>query len=375
MQLAFAPHEFEARLERIQAAMSRKGLDVLVLTRPANIFYVSGYRAAHIANRTSQLHAVIIPANGQPRMIARVLERETVATQWTSSPQLFKDQENPYQLLSGIIDKMGHQAPAAGVEERFLSAHQLRMLQQHLPQAEFVDASGLIEDLAASPSAAELDCLRRSARVTAIGLETGMREIREGTHPYEIIGRIHEAMYTAGQSDFDRSLVAVWSGPNGGRMHDTSTTNEIRKGDIVTVEIMGVDNHYMTGSQACAFVGSDPPENILEAHSLITEMYANAKSAVHAGATAGDVFEAANSIYRAAKGSDYYRRAGGSMGLTNFTLDLVKNRADVLQSGMPLLIQTLVDDPVLLTCASTVLVTETGCEELTQPMLGFTVDS
>lgn len=202
-----------------------------------------------------------------------------------------------------------------------------------------------------------------------------MRDIREGIHPYEMIGRIHEAMYRAGQSDFDRSLVAVWSGPNGGRMHDTSTTNEIRKGDIVTVEIMGVDNHYMTGAQACAFVGNDPPKGITEAYSLIKDMYENAKSAVQAGVTAGDVFDAANSVYRAARGADYYRRAGGSMGLTNFTLDLVKDRADVLMPGMPLLIQTLVDEPVLLTCASTVIVTETGSEELTKPMLSFTTSS
>jgi hypothetical protein len=34
-----------------------------------------------------------------------------------------------------------------------------------------------------------------------------------------------------------------------------------------------------------------------------------------------------------------------------------------------LLIQTLVDDPVLLTCASTVMVMDTGYDELTNPVL------
>ena len=38
--------------------------------------------------------------------------------------------------------------------------------------------------------------------------------------------------------------------------------------------------------------------------------------AVRAGATAGDVFDAANAVYRPARGADYYRRCGGSMGLT-----------------------------------------------------------
>ena len=56
------------------------------------------------------------------------------------------------------------------------------------------------------------------------------------------------------------------------------------------------------------------------------------------------------------------------MGLTVFTIDLVSSRQDILKPGVALLVQTLVDDPVLLTCASTVMVTEQGCEELTSPL-------
>ena len=97
-------------------------------------------------------------------------------------------------------------------------------------------------------------------------------------------------------------------------------------------------------------------------------MHASAVKAVKAGKTAGDVFDAVNRIYRPARGADYYRRCGGSMGLTVFTIDLVNGRSDILNPGVALLVQTLLDDPVLLTCASTVMVTEQGCEELTSPM-------
>jgi Xaa-Pro aminopeptidase len=175
-------------------------------------------------------------------------------------------------------------------------------------------------------------------------------------------------MYQAGQRDFDMSLVCVWSGPQGGRMHDTMTTEKIKDGDIVTVEVWGVDNHYKAGAQASIYVGSNPPANIAAAYDLNAKMHAAAQKAVKAAATAGDVFNGANSVYRPARGADYYRRCGGSMGLTVFTIDLVNGRKDVLQPGVALLVQTLVDDPVLLTCASTVMVTETGCEELTSPL-------
>ena len=223
--------------------------------------------------------------------MTRALEREIAKLQWTGSPQLYLDHENPYELLVKILRESGNDTKTIGIEERFLKVSQLRRIQQHLPGARLVDASGLVEGVAASPSQAESDCLRRAARITDIGFQAGVRELREGIYPYEVIGKIHAAMYQAGQRDFDMSLVCVWSGPQGGRMHDTSTTERITKGDIVTLEVWGVDNHYKAGAQASIYIGDNPPANIVAAYDLNVEMHAKAQKAVKAGATAGDVFD------------------------------------------------------------------------------------
>ncbi len=367
--LSFPAAEFEGRLAAIRDKMKAAGLDALILTRGENIYYASGFRASHFASWLSELHALIVPAQGAPRLMTRALEREIAKLQWTGSPQLYLDHENPYELLVKILRESGNDTKTIGIEERFLKVSQLRRIQQHLPGARLVDASGLVEGVAASPSQAESDCLRRAARITDIGFQAGVRALRAGIYPYGVIGKIHEAMYGAGQRDFDMSLVCVWSGPQGGRMHDTSTTERIAKGDIVTLEVWGVDNHYKAGAQASIYIGDNPPANIVAAYDLNVEMHTKAQKAIKAGATAGDVFAAANSVYRAARGTNYFRRCGGSMGLTVFTIDLVNGRRDILEPGMALLVQTLVDDPVLLTCASTVMVTERGCEELTSPLL------
>ena len=348
--------------------MAVAGLDALILTRGENIFYGSGFRGSHFASWLSELHALVIPAQGAPRLILRALEKELAKLQWTGSPQLYMDHENPYDLLTRIIQESGNAAKSVGVEERFLKVHQLRNIQRHLPGATFSDASGLVEAVAAQPSEAESACLRKAARITDVGFQAGIRELHDGVYPYQVIGKIHDAMYQAGQRDFDMSLVCVWSGPQGGLMHDTSTTQMIRRGDIVTIEVWGVDNHYKAGAQASVYIGDNPPAAIVEAYNLNSKMHEKATKAVKAGATAGDVFEAANAVYRPVRGADYYRRCGGSMGLTVFTIDLVSGRKDILNPGVALLVQTLIDDPVLLACASTVMVTEHGYEELTSPL-------
>ncbi len=367
--LAFPAAEFEGRLARIRARMQPAALDALIVTRGENIFYASGFRASHFASWLSELHALVIPAIGEPRLMTRALEREIAKLQWTGFPQLYMDHENPYELLVRILRESGNSEKRIGIEERFLKVSQLKSIQRHLPAAQFTDASGLVESVAADPSPAESACMRRAARITEIGFQTGIGALREGAYPYEIIGKIHQAMYQAGQRDFDMSLVCVWSGPQGGRMHDTSTTEKIKSGDLATIEVWGVDNHYKAGAQGSVYIGRSAPAAVVDAYNLNVQMHQEAAKVVKAGVTAAAVFSAANAVYRRARGTDYYRRCGGSMGLTVFTIDLVKGRNDILAPGTALLIQTVLNDPVLLTCASTVMVTEQGCEELTSPLL------
>jgi len=368
-RLVFSNQELEDRLSRIREQMVNKGLDALLLTRPQNIYYASGFKASHFASQFSELHAMVIPREGEPRIMTRALEKEMARMQWTKDPKLYMDHEDPYQILVRILQESGNLATRIGIEERFLTVRQFTRIRQSLPHAQFLDATGLVESVAANPSKAESECLRSAARITHIGFQKGIEEVREGVYPFEVIGEIHHAMYQEGQSDFDLSLVCVWSGQRGGRMHDTSTTERIKKGDIVTIEIWGVHHQYKVGAQGSIYVGDHPPRNVIETYTMVADMFVKAREAVRPGAMAGEIYDAANTVYRAARGVDYYRRVGGSMGLTVFTIDLIKGRHDILKPGISLLIQTLVDDPVLITCASTVMVTEDGMEELTHPLL------
>ena len=152
--LSFPADEFEQRLAKIRGKMKAAGMNALVVTRGENIFYGSGFRASHFASWLFELHALIIPASGHPRLMTRALEREIARLQWTDSPRLYMDHENPYELLRHILGETGNTDKTIGIEERFLKVSQLKKIQRHLPSAPLIDASGLIESVAASPSPA-----------------------------------------------------------------------------------------------------------------------------------------------------------------------------------------------------------------------------
>lgn len=353
--------EFENRIQRLQAYLAGQGLDAAVVTRAPNVYYLSDFRAAAIASWTARFHALIVPAAGDARLLARSLESESAHLQRTPDPILWDDHEDPYALTAGVLKGTRR----LGIEKSHLSVAQLEQLSSALPDARFTDITGVIERFAAELSPGETEHMRRAAAVTAAGMRTALDTIAVGAYPYEVIGRVHEAMYGAGQSDFEKSFVAVWSGPRGGMMHDTRTTQRFAAGDIATIEIMGADHQYLACSQTCLPLGGPPAAEVREAYDLIVAMHDAARGVLRAGVTAGEVFDAANALYRARFGRDYFRRVGGSAGLTLFALDLVKDSEVELPAGTPLLVQTLVTEPVLLTCATTVLVTTGGYTELT----------
>jgi Xaa-Pro dipeptidase len=369
MDRVFSRDEIAKRVSQVQAAAKKMGVSALIVTRPQNIYYLSGFRASHFAGQLSELHALVVPTEGMPRLMTRALEKNIAQLQWTEKPSLYMDHENPYAVLEAIFRENDIRTDRLGVEERFLSVRQFSRIKQVIADAQYVDATGLIEAIAVKSSPAEVACLRKAATITNVGFEAGMAAVREGVYPYEVVGRIHDAMYKAGQSDFDMSMVCVWAGERGGRMHDTQTTERIKAGDAVTIEIFGVDHQYKVGAQGTVFVGRKPSPDVQKSYSVLVDMFKAARDAVRPGVTSGDIYDAANGPFRSAWGSDYYRKVGGSMGLTVFNIGLTKGNKEILEPGMCLLVQTLVDDPALITCSSTVLVTADGYETLTDPIL------
>ncbi len=373
MDRVFTEAEFSNRVSNAQASLIKAGLTALIVTRRENIYYLTGFRGSHFAGPLSELHALVLPAKGRPRLMTRALEKRVAEQQWSENPSFYMDHESPYDVVKTIFFDDSIPAGRVGVEERHLSVHQLQQIKRALPQVQLVDATGLVEKLASKPSPAEAACLQKAASITNLGFEAGVRAVGDGVYPYEIVAAIHDAMYRAGQSDFDMSMVCVWAGEKGGRMHDTRATERIKAGDAVTIEIFGIDQQYKVGAQGTVFVNRQPSVDIQRSYALLVEMFKAGRSAVRPGASAGDIYDAANGPYRKVFGADYYRKVGGSMGLTIFNIPLVKGNKQELEPGTCLLLQVLVDDPALITCSSTILLTDRGFETLTKPLLDLQV--
>lgn len=378
VRLPFSMEEYEQRLARVRLEMKSRRLDGIILTKPDNIYYLSGYGASTLATSIDPLHVLLVPSSGPPRILTRRVEEAAVAeTQWTPDPRLHADDENAFSILADLIDEVDGSAGAWGLEYGFLSVQQMERMKHALPRTQFHGADGLVESVRVVPSAAELVYIRKAAAVAQAGLTRALDCIRPDVPVYRIVGEIHHAMYGEGQADLFAGSqvgrrtpwVGVWAGRNGGCVHDTSAVKQIEKGDLVTVELWGSHAHYTASAMATVYVGGRPPAEWVETYEMLSGMYVAARDAIAAGVPAEVPYHAANAIYRARKGVDYFRTFGFAGGLGTGDVRLFKGQTQPIPEGMSFRVQSgLFFEPLMVVCAS-VLATHDGREELSTPQL------
>jgi len=204
--LPFSSEEYGERLEKVRQRMSEKGLDVMILTRAQNIYWLSGYRAA-VMNWTLPLLALVVPQKGNMRFMTRVIESATAETQLAPNPKKYKDHENPYEILSGLVRECGADSGSIGVEEAFMTVLQANLMKKAIPHGDFKDASWLVENLRITLSEQEVTYFRRAAEVTNIGFDKGLALIKAGIYPYEVIGEMQNAIDIYRKS----TILAKWN--------------------------------------------------------------------------------------------------------------------------------------------------------------------
>lgn len=369
-ELDFPIEEYHSRIVRIQEKMKEKGLDALIVLGPENIHYVSGFDCAWTAP-LGEFSGVIIPLADEPRLIVRSLESKTIKKHWMKKSRVYDDWKGPWQILKETLADCKAAKGTIGVEENLITAKRLHGLQEIAPEANIVSTTGLVESLMAHPSKLEIEFTRKSGEIVQAGLDKAITTIGTGIPYYDVINKATEAMYEAGMTEqllFGKYILAcVWGGPDGGELHETNVNRMIQDGDLVTIELWGTYKHYVSGAMGTVYVGKNPPSKARDTYKVLSEMYLKIRESMKPEVSVGEVWQAANEVYRAAYGVDYFRMLGLQQGV-GFVGRLDRGK-DVLKPGMTYLVQPEVTDPLFICVCATLMVNEDGCEELSKPLL------
>jgi len=155
-----------------------------------------------------------------------------------------------------------------------------------LPQAEFVDATDLLQEVREVKSQEEIEALQRSVELIEHGVEAQARFAQPGVPDYVCWAQTMHAMFVRG-SEF--SVHFNWiSAANPGRTLTRPTSRPLQRGDTIVAEIEASVIGYR--AQQIRPVSVHEPDRVLaELAKLHGDLYPEVLACLKAGATAGEV--------------------------------------------------------------------------------------
>ena len=371
LEAVFTQDEFESRIAAARRVLQAKQYDVLIVTGPENIFYLTGQQTPGYY----AFQCLVLPVEGDPIMMLRQLElRNYQQNTFNEAYEVYQDDAQPAQVLCDLLTKRGLHGHRIAIEKRgwFLPIafyDQLRAL-----VGEVADGTGIIEGLRMVKSPAEIAAIERAAEVTDIGLRAGIAAVAEGVSENHVVAQMMAAAIDAG-SEYMGMEPLVSSGPRSGIPHATWRRRRLRRGDAMFLEMAGCYNRYHAALMRTAWIGKPPP---LARRMMDTclEALAAAIEAVRPGNSCEAVHVACQRVIDRYGFTDNFRkRTGYSIGIS-FAPDwgegnifsLYKGVDLELRPGMVMHIPPALRDYGKFTVgvSETVIVTETGSRTLSR---------
>jgi ectoine hydrolase len=364
----FDAAEYADRLARVRDAMSATGLEVVLATDPANMYWLTGYDAWSFYSH----QAVIVPLDADPIWWGRELDVAGARiTTWLDDDRIIgfpeahiqSDERHPHSDLGDLLTDLGHATAVVGVEMDAVhytaAAH--AALVAALPRATLRDATGLVNRSRAVKSEAELEQIRAAARVVSGAHARIMTTIRAGLPRHRLAAVIASASIDGVDGiagDYPAIVPLMPSGEETAAPHLTWDERPFAGGETTFVEIAGCVARYHAPASRSYHLG-EPTRALLEAEAAVLAASEAGVEAARAGRTAASVASAVfDTLSR--RGFERTGRCGYPVGAAyppdwgERTFSLRREDPTLLEPGMTLHLM-----PVLWTAGAGMGVTDT----------------
>ncbi|MFP3914858.1 MAG: M24 family metallopeptidase [Actinomycetota bacterium] len=285
-------------------AVREAGLDVLLVTVPENIYYLIGLdHFGYFA-----FHMVVIPARGDPVLVARRMEHVTIGR---DVPDLrfvgYGDNDDLPRHCVDVVESAAPDPGRIGMEETslYLIPTVALAIRDHFPRAAVLDATDIVTSHRLVQSGEELEVTRQAAVVSDAMMEAAIATARSGVTERDVAAAAVAAMMEAGgEPPAFWPFVRCASRLN--EDHTTWTDYPLRSGDALFVELSGCIGRYHAPMGRIVFVDT-VPEGCGEVSEVCRAAFEAAREAARPGVEAGSVYEAWQAVVDDA-GLSHYRR-------------------------------------------------------------------
>jgi len=248
---------WEDRLGRIRKAMAERDIDVLVAFSDENLQYLSGIVEPSI----SVCGALVLPIDREPRMIVMWLDVEATRRQ-SHIKDVVGFYGQVYLKLLKVIEalkELSARELVIGIDRIPWASGDVetvkKTIKDDFPNASFVNASDMLEELRAVKTSEEIALIRKSAEIADCGMEVALEAVKDGVTEIEVAAEAEYAMRKKGSRGFKHQTV-VASGRRLFLSHPFASEKKIEKGDVLVVDLGAVYLGYCSDISRTCVVGS-----------------------------------------------------------------------------------------------------------------------
>lgn len=380
--LPFTEAELRTRLTRVKQRMAAEGLDVLVVTEPANIYYLTGYDAWSFY--TTQALVVFQDAE-LPLWIGRMMDALTARVttflpddRVIPYPDIYVNSRDRHaaQFIAERILREAPKAAVVGVEmgAYYYTARDHAELVKAMPNARFKDAELLVNWARFVKSAQEIAYMRQAGEITDLMMARAIEVARPGVRECDVAAALYQAQMT-GTETFGglpaTSPPHMGFGTRAREPHPIFTDKPIAPQSVANIEVSGCRLRYHAPMSRTIYFGT-PPQSYRDLASWVIEGLNAALDAVRPGITCEEIELAWRRIL-GAHGIEKESRLGYSIGAAytptwgERTASIRRGDRTVLEPGAAFhLMAGLWLEDTGITITQSFVVTERGYETLTR---------
>jgi Xaa-Pro aminopeptidase len=286
------------RRRTLARELKRRGLDALMVSHPANWYYLTGFTGDS---------GVLLMGASQATLITD--GRFTIQAKEESAGVRVELQKGS---LYGFVGEWLKQRKLRriGYDPDQWTVARLKAVQKAAgAKCRAVEAAGLVESLRLKKDAQELAVMRKAAILAGEVLEGALKLLKPGVRENEIGAEIEYQMKRKGASGPSFETIVAF-GERGALPHARPTAKRLRKNELVVLDLGVILGHYCSDITRTVHVGR-ASARVRQWYRAVQNANQAATAAVAAGVSCGEVDAAAREVLEKSALDKYFVHSTG----------------------------------------------------------------
>ncbi len=282
MSSVFSTGEYQERIKKTKQKMTDKGIDLLIISQPANMNYLTGYDGWSF-----YVHQCVLVHQEQeePMWLGRGMDANGARLTTFLSEENIREYaddyvqstiKHPMQFVAGVIKEKGWEKSVIGVEmdQFYFTHHAFTSLESSLPGARFSDANTLVNWVRVVKSDAEVEFIKRAGKISEKVMDAARKAIKVGVRECDAAAAVAYAQYAGTAQyagDYPAIVPLMMAGEATKTPHLTWTEKIYQEGEAVLLELSGAYRRYHAPIARTLFLGKKPPKLLNDTASVVLE--------------------------------------------------------------------------------------------------------